>query len=185
MKVRTWDGPAARGLTDVVCCLYRVVFSEEPFNGTPEEFDGQRDYYPKMTARPGFRLATAQVDDEQGEFIGFGYGYLLPSDTTWWDGIDQPVPPEETREDGRRSFALIDFGVLPAWQGKGIGRAIHDELLGGSGAERATLAVQPKATRTEATYLRWGWRRAAHLTNSPGSTFPEFNLLVLDTLPRR
>jgi GNAT superfamily N-acetyltransferase len=180
--IRTWPGEEARELAGVVCGLYEQVFREPPFNGTVEEFAGQRDYYPEMTWRQGYRLTTAQAG---GEWVGFGYGYLLPSDSRWWERLDEPVTGEMAREDGHRTFALIDFGVLPAWQGKGIGHAVHDELLGGSGAERATLTVQPKARRTLEAYRRWGWSKVGHLTNDPSSLFPEFDVLLLAPLPRR
>jgi len=181
-EIRTWRDEAARGLADVVCDLYEQVFREPPFNGTADEFAGQREYYPEMSRRQGYRLTTAQVD---GEWVGFGYGYLLPSDSRWWDRLDEPVTGEMAREDGHRTFALIDFGVLPTRQGSGIGHAIHDELLGGSGAERATLTVQPKATRTLETYRRWEWTKVGHLTNDPSSPFPEFDVLLLDPMPKR
>jgi GNAT superfamily N-acetyltransferase len=161
--------------------MYEAVFREPPFNGDEKEFAGQRDYYPRMTERPGYRLATAAVD---GRYVGFGYGYLLPADTRRWERLDEPVDPEMARETGRRTFALIDFGVLPGWQGRGIGRAIHDELLGSSGAERATLSVQPKALQTHEIYRRWGWRRVAHITMDPPVPFPEFDILLLDAIPR-
>jgi hypothetical protein len=72
--------------------------------------------------------------------------------------------------------------VLPAWQGGGIGHAIHDELLRASGAERATLTVQPKGKRMLETYRQWGWKKVGHLTNAPSSLFPEFDVFLLDPI---
>lgn len=178
--VESFGGDEARGLADVVSGLYQAVFSLPPFSGDEAEFANQRSYFPAMTARPGFRLTTAKAGDE---YAGFGYGFLLPADTRWWTGLDDPVGAEFAREDGQRTFALIDYGVLPACSGRGIGRAIHDALLAGSGARRATLSVQPKAVETQEIYRRWGWRKVSSKTMDPPVPAPVFDILVLEAMP--
>jgi len=178
--IESRGGDEARGLADVVSGLYQAVFSLPPFSGDDAEFANQRSYFPAMTARPGFRLTTARAGDEH---VGFGYGFLLPADTRWWAGLDDPVSEEFGREDGHRTFALIDYGVLPGWRGRGAGRAIHDELLAGSGAARATLSVQPKAAETQEIYRRWGWRTVSAKTMDPPVPAPVFDILVLEQMP--
>ena len=180
--IESSDGDDARRLADVVCGLYQAVFSLPPFSGDAAEFANQRSYYPAMTTRPGFRLTTARAGDEH---VGFGYGFLLPADTRWWSGLADPVSEEFAREDDTRTFALIDYGVLPAWRGRGVGRAIHDELLAGSGARRATLSVQPKAVQTQEIYRRWGWRKVSSRKMDPPVPAPVFDILVLETMPVR
>ena len=180
--IESRDGDDARGLAAIVSGLYQAVFSLPPFSGDDAEFANQRSYYPVMTTRPGFRLTTASAGDEH---VGFGYGFLLPADTRWWTGLANPVGGEFAREDGHRTFAVIDYGVLPAWRGRGVGGAIHDELLGGSGARRATLSVQPKAVETEEIYRRWGWRKVSVKKMDPPVPAPVFDILVLDTMPVR
>ncbi len=180
--IESRSGEEARALAGVVCGLYQAVFSLPPFSGDDAEFANQRSYYPAMTARPGFRLTTARAGEEH---VGFGYGFLLPADTRWWAGLDDPVGGEFAREDGHRTFALIDYGVLPGWRGRGIGRAVHDVLLAGSGAARATLSVQPKATETQEIYRRWGWRTVSAKTMDPPVPAPVFDILVLEAMPVR
>lgn len=180
VSVETCSGEAARLLASAVCDLYEAVFSLPPFNGDEEEFAYIRRSYPKLAQRPGFWLTTARTAKE---LIGFGYGYPLQADTRWWHGLTEPVSDELARETGHRTFALIDYGVLPAWRGHGVGRMIHDELLGGSGAERATLSVQPKAEQTQAIYRRWGWRKVASIKMDPPVPAPVFDILLLDVLP--
>ncbi len=162
--IESRSGEEASVLAEVVSGLYQAVFSLPPFSGDDAEFANQRSYFPVMAERPGFRLTTARAGDE---YVGFGYGFLLPADTRWWTGLDDPVGEEFAREDGHRTFALIDYGVLPGWRGRGIGRAVHDELLAGSGARRATLSVQPKAAETLEIYRRWGWRAVSSKTMDP------------------
>ncbi len=180
VDIRTCDGDEARELAEIVCAMYEAVFSLPPFSGDAAEFANQRSYYPAMTARPGFRLTTARAG---GSYVGFGYGFLLPADTRWWSDLAEPVSVEFSRETGRRTFALIDYGVLPDWRGRGIGRAIHDELLGVSGAERATLSVQPKAADTRAIYRHWGWRKVSFKVMDPPVPAPVFDILVLEKMP--
>jgi hypothetical protein len=160
--------------------MYEAVFSLPPFDGDAAEFANQRSYYPRMTRRSGFRLATARIGDQ---YVGFGYGFPLPADTQWWSGLTKPVSGEFACEDGHRTFALIDYGVLPAWRGNGVGRAVHDEVLVGSGAERATLSVQPKAVETQAIYRHWGWRKVASKEMDPPVPAPVFDILVLEAMP--
>jgi len=182
VAVKTFDGDEARTLSGIVSDMYRAVFSLPPFNGDDAEFANQRSYFPSLTTRAGFRLATARAEDA---YAGFGYGFLLPAGTHWWTGLAEPVSAEFAREDGHRTFALIDYGVLPGWRGRGVGRAIHDELLGGSGAERATLSVQPKATETQAIYRQWGWRKVSYKEMDPPVPAPVFDILVLEKMPAK
>lgn len=158
------------------------MFSLPPFSGDAAEFENQRRYYPAMTGRPGFRLTVARVDHQ---YVGFGYGYLLPADTHWWQGLAEPVSEDLARETGHRTFAIIDYGVLSDWRGRGVGHAIHDKLLAGCGAERAALSVQPKAEETQAIYWRWGWRKVSSIEMDPPVPAPVFGILVLDVLPPR
>ncbi|MER5625259.1 GNAT family N-acetyltransferase [Streptosporangium sp. NPDC002544] len=167
-------------LTGTVCDLYQAVFSLPPFNGNRAEFANQRSYLPRLMDRPGFRLTTARSGPE---FVGFGYGYLLPADAGWWTGLAEPVDEEFAAETGTRTFAIIDYGVLPGWRGLGVGHRIHDELIAGSGAERATLSVQPRAARTRAIYRRWGWRKVSHKLLDPPIPAPVFDILVLEKIP--
>lgn len=167
-------------LLDVVSDLYRDVFAPPPFNATAETVLDQRGYFPKVAARPGFRLVLARFADR---FVGFGYGYLLPADSRWWHGVVEALDDAFTQEDGSRTFAVIDYGVPPGARGLGIGRAVHDSLLGDSGAQRATLAVRPTATETQAIYRRWGWRKVGHEIMKPPSPSPVFDILVLETMP--
>lgn len=176
------DSEEAGALLDVVNGLYREVFSLPPFNATEAAIQHQREYFPKVAARPGFRLTLARSSVEG--HVGFGYGYVLPADSSWWGGILEPLDEGFTRETGDRTFAVIDYGVLSAWRGSGVGRAVHNGLLSGAGAERATLSVRPTAVLTQAIYRHWGWRKVGHKMMDPVVTSPVFDILVLEEIPR-
>ncbi|MFI7643280.1 GNAT family N-acetyltransferase [Nonomuraea sp. NPDC049400] len=178
--ITSTSGAAALPFATVTADLFQQVFRQPPFSVNEATLARQRKYFPQLTNRPGFRLTLAQTADT---YLGFGYGYLLPSDSRWWSNIVEPLDEDFVQETGGRTFAIIDYGVLPRWRGCGIGRAIHDELLAGSGAARATLAVRPSAVETQAIYRRWGWRKIGHEIMEPPAPAPEFDVLVLNQMP--
>lgn len=180
IDVEIYGSDEAVGLVDVVNGLYREAFAGPPFNADEVVVANQRSYYPGVVTRPGFRLVMARLD---GVPAGFGYGYLLPEGSRWWSRIIEPLDEVFTRETGRRTFAVIDYGVLPAYRGTGVLRTVHDVLLAGSGAERGALAVRPTAVDTQAIYVHWGWRRVGHQLMDPPIPSPEFDILVLEKMP--
>ena len=181
VDIEVYGPDEAVSLVDVVNDLYRGAFAGPPFNADEVVVAHQRSYYPGVVARPGFRLVIARLD---GVAAGFGFGYLLPEGSQWWSRIIEPLDEAFTRETGRRTFAVIDYGVLPAYRGTGVGRTVHDVLLAGSGAERSTLSVRPTAVDTKAIYFHWGWRRVGHQLMDPPIPSPEFDILVLERMPR-
>ncbi|HVB42953.1 MAG TPA: GNAT family N-acetyltransferase [Streptosporangiaceae bacterium] len=174
--VQTHTPAAALDLAPTVCRLYRDVFSLPPFLGDEDEFQNQHSYYHDMLQRPGFLLTTAQDGNQP---IGFSYGYLLPQDTTWWRNLSAKLPAEFTHETGQRTFALIDFGVIPGHRGKGIGRAIEQATLKQTHAERATLTVQRKASDTQQIYLHWGWQNVGEKEGNLGGRPVVFDVYAL------
>ena len=96
----------------------------------------------------------------------------------WWDGLDAEPEPGFTAEDGQRTFALSEIMVRQELTGRGIARALHDQLLGGRHEKRATLLVEPENTVAYRAYQSWGWRKVARLR--PGwPDAPLFDVLIL------
>ncbi|SCF34689.1 Acetyltransferase (GNAT) family protein [Micromonospora viridifaciens] len=110
--------------------------------------------------RAGWELVAATVD---GELAGYVYGFPLSPDTRWWDGIQEPVPPGFTIEDGRRTFAISELLVGRAWQRRGIARALHNELMSNRSEERATLLVRSGNNAARSAYRAWGWQSVTSL----------------------
>lgn len=123
---------------------------------------------------PGFEIVIAYAD---GEPVGQAFGYTLPATSRWWEGLTTPVPDGFTAETGDRTFAFNELMVIPEWQGKGVAHALHDELLGGRGEERATLLVREDNTSAQTAYARWGWEKVGKLRPYPDS--PHFDAMVL------
>ncbi|WP_116025739.1 GNAT family N-acetyltransferase [Thermomonospora umbrina] len=131
----------------------------------------------RQAASPGFETVTARVD---GVLVGFAYGLPLSARSTWWEGLEPAAGEDFVAETGSRTFAVIDLAVLPAHRGRGLGRRLMAELLGGRSEERATLATNPNKRALQEMYERWGWRKAGRVPGGEGETQPVFDLYVID-----
>jgi GNAT superfamily N-acetyltransferase len=108
--------------------------------------------------QPGFALAEAR---HGGYLVGYASGMPLRPSTSWWRGLTTPLPPEATAEYPGRTFALTELLVRASWRRQGIGRELHDLLLGGRAEERATALVAPGALAAQRAFASLGWRKAA------------------------
>jgi len=165
------DGQAAEAMLDELCDAYADAYGVEP----GEKVDAFRGRASKQFARPGFALVTARAVER---LVGFAFGYVLQPDTHWWTGL-APAPGEDFEtETGARTFVLSEIEVRRAWQGSGVGRRIHDALLGDRREERATLATGPDA-EAQAVYLGWGWQSVGRVPGADGDYYSAYDLFVL------
>jgi GNAT superfamily N-acetyltransferase len=148
------DGELAGRWLEQICDLYDAVFSEQPFVWSPEDSAAHRRLLTELTSDPTLGITIAWQD---GDLVGFAYGYRLPATHAWWSGFPAPLPDDFVAEWEGRTFTLADFGVERLSRGRGIGRRLHDSLLAGRSEERVVLSVQPTALLTRQIYERWGW----------------------------
>jgi ribosomal protein S18 acetylase RimI-like enzyme len=123
--------------------------------------------------QPGFVLAEAR---HGGYLVAYASGLPLRPSTSWWKDLTTPLPADVTAEYPGRTFALTELLVRPSWRRQGIGRALHDLILGGRPEERATLTVPPGAQAAQAAFRAWGWRRIAR-TRGPAPGAPVLDVL--------
>lgn len=171
-------GSAEAILDSVVAPVYEASHAdviENPFYSTGRFVERVRGYL----RAPGFELVAAYEDDGP---VGLAFGYSLPVNARWWEGLTTTVDDGFTDETGSRTFALNEFMVVPERQGQGVAHALHDDLLRGHAEERATLLVREDNTSAQQAYARWGWRKVAKLQPYPDS--PHFDAMVLP-LPLR
>lgn len=134
--------------------VYQEVYAErlsDPFFD-PERFWQRLAGY---ASREGFELVTARQGDE---LIGFTLGETLPEGSTWWKGVKGDIDPTQLQETGRRTFAINELMVLPAWRRRGYAKLLSAALLDGRTEERATLLVRAENTSAYNAYLSWGFR---------------------------
>ncbi|WP_433654997.1 GNAT family N-acetyltransferase [Nocardia sp. CA-128927] len=169
----------AREQRDVVEALFRGSYAKSgnAFS-TPESFMRRFDSYTDPGRSGEFELVMARFE---GKPCGQAWGWPLPAKAAWWGGLslDDGDVAAFTVEDGSRTFALSEIMVLSELTGRGIARALHDELLGGRPERRATLLVRPENKRAYNTYRKWGWYRVGTLRPSWPDA-PTFDVLIHD-----
>lgn len=181
-----YDAAGARARRDVVRHIYEHAYTDAIAAGDPFDqvhtFMGRFDAYTDPGRAPGFDLVIAT---DEGEPVGQTWGWPLHPGAAGWDGLvlDEGDVDEFTREDGTRTFALSELMVVQSHIGRGIARALHDELLGDRPEQRASLLVIPDNARAYDRYLRWGWQRVGILRPSWPDA-PTYDVLDL-ALPLR
>ncbi|MCG0069249.1 GNAT family N-acetyltransferase [Streptomyces tricolor] len=175
------DGPEGARRLDAFLPAYAEVYAEPPYCEGPQDVTEFIEHFQVHTRRPGFRLVLARDEDE---VVGFAYGYHLAPDTRWWKNLqDAELPEEFTREDGRRTFAVIELAVRQAWRRRGIAAALHARLLDGLDVERVTLTVrpEPEAGPARAAYAAWGYRKAG--VSRPRDGAPLYDCMLRERSP--
>lgn len=167
---------AAAGFMDQLCEVYADAYGEVPGEDTNVKADAFRDRATGALGARNYELVTARAGDE---LIGFVFGYSLRQDRDWFAGLDPAPEPGFTDErGGERTVVLAEIEVRKAWQGKGIGRGLHDRFLGGRREERATLTANPAATATHTLYEGWGWQRVGTKPGRPGAYYRQYVMFV-------
>jgi GNAT superfamily N-acetyltransferase len=167
----------APAILDEVCAVYADAYGH-----LPSGEDGGvkvaafRERATKAMRRPSFEMVTAHVS---GDLAGFAFGYALTAATHWWDDLVPAPPSGFFDEDGHRTVVLAEIAVRQRWQGSGVGRRLHEEVLGHREEQRATLATGPGADTARAIYEGWGWEKLGVVPGTIGDYFSEYTLYVL------
>ncbi|MFE9635743.1 GNAT family N-acetyltransferase [Streptomyces sp. NPDC006463] len=145
ITIELLDGSAAVQAGNAFELIYAEAFAEPPYNETDDDVAAAFRRFPVQARNPTFRAALARTED--GEPIGMAYGHPLGPATVWWDELTEPVPDDMRREDGQRTFGLMELNVHPAgkaasaayraWGYRKIGEArpwgegadLHDVML--------------------------------------------------------
>lgn len=176
LSFQRFDAAGARAQRGIVALVHGDAYADRMASGgtfdSRETFMARFDAY---TSREGFDLVIGYL---YGEPVGQSWGWALPPNSAWWQGMRPEPEPGFTVEDGTRTFALSEIMVRQNWTGRGIAHALHDELLRGRRETRATLLVRPENTTAYRAYTRWGWSKVAQLR--PGwPNAPLMDVLIL------
>ncbi|MEV1016927.1 GNAT family N-acetyltransferase [Micromonospora sp. NPDC049751] len=171
LQLRHHSAGEAEGILDQLVDLYLEVYAGGGEFYSEDRYRRQLDLHMQ---RVGWELVIAEVD---GSLVGYIYGFPLPAETRWWEGLHDPVPPGFTDEDGTRTFAISELMVRPAWRRRGIAAALHDGLIAARTEQRTTLLVRPDNVAAQNAYRSWGYTKVTKLR--PGwENAPTFDVLV-------
>ncbi|MFE5537381.1 GNAT family N-acetyltransferase [Streptomyces sp. NPDC056492] len=176
IAIEQLDGPAAALAEDAFRLVYAEAFAEPPYAETETDVAAAFRRFRSQIRKRTFLGFLATADD--GEPVGMAYGYSLGPQTGWWDQLTEPVPEDMRREDGRRTFGLMELAVRAAWRRRGVARRLHETLLVTTDAERVLLNVHPDSQAAVAAYRAWGYRKVGDAR--PGAGAPLHAVMLLD-----
>lgn len=177
ITVKPLGGSAAGQSEPAFRLIYAEVFAEEPYAETPESVEAAFHRFRSQVRKPTFRSAIARTAD--GVPVGIAYGYPLSATTGWWDRLAIPAPADLRREDGHRTFGLMEFAVRKRWRRLGVGRRLHEALLAGGDEERVLLNALPEAEAAQSAYRSWGYHRVGEAHPWEGAALHDVMLLQL------
>ncbi|HEU0165247.1 MAG TPA: GNAT family N-acetyltransferase [Thermomicrobiales bacterium] len=109
---------------------------------------------PEMVAYPDF-LATVAIAEEQ--IVGFSCGHAATPHLPWSDRVYRSLRDAGHDAWTRDPFEIADVAVDPAWQNRGIGRLLLDDLIDQITQPRAILVTYHGDHPAKRFYLRAGW----------------------------
>jgi GNAT superfamily N-acetyltransferase len=95
--------------------------------------------------------------DSEGVIAGFVYGYLSQPGRWWHDTVAPAIREHGKGEYLNDAFEFVEFAVLPEFQGRGIGTALHDRILSQTSQAHALLSTDAETNPAHDLYLRLGW----------------------------
>ena len=146
--------------------LYAVVFSAPPYHRTESQVNGFRDALRRQMRFVGFTAFRAAAGTRT---LGFGYGYTSMPHHGWHRTVAAALGAQ-SRSWLTNCFALAELAVHPDAQGFGIGRALHDALIGAQPHPRAVLSTLATPGPAQAMYVSAGWRLLADDVRFPRSS---------------
>ncbi|MGE7389329.1 GNAT family N-acetyltransferase [Streptomyces sp. NPDC004126] len=175
-NVERLDGTAAAKAEDAFRLVYAEAFAEPPYGETEADVAVAFRRFRSQARNSTFAGALATTVD--GEPVGMAYGIRLGPQAVWWDQLTEPVPEDMRREDGRRTFGLMELAVRAAWRRQGLAHRLHDALIGTTDAERALLNVHPDNKAAVAAYRAWGYQKVGDAHPWPGAPLHYVMLLA-------
>lgn len=136
---------------DAIATVYATAFKVAA--NAAERF--MTDALDRHRAYPGFSGLLAQ--DENGNVLGFTYGYHSQAGQ-WWHDLVRPSLAGASHADWLDdAFEFVELAVAPGFQGQHIGSRLHDALLRDAPGRTALLSTLPGDTPATRLYRSRGW----------------------------
>jgi GNAT superfamily N-acetyltransferase len=170
VEILSLNRESLRPVVDELAEVYRLAFSQPPYNEKRAEGNGFASRLRFHSLRNGFRcfMAREMVSDTT---VGFAYGYNGGSGLWWFDLVNDALTREDVHYWLADYFEFVELAVIPDYQGQRIGSQLHDRLLAGLAQRTAVLSTIQSETRAMQLYTRRGWTPIAHNVHFPGDDF--------------
>jgi ribosomal protein S18 acetylase RimI-like enzyme len=123
-------------------------------SSTRRQFGGDR--LPRHAGREGFRFFGAF--GPRARLLAFVYGYTGAPGQWWYDKVAAALDATARAAWVEQPhFELTELAVEPAYQGRGIGSALHDVVLDGLPHGRALLSALADNEPVLRFYRKRGW----------------------------
>lgn len=140
---------------------------------SPEIVVQRRDIIAGHTSYRGF-VAAGVFDppppDDDGQLVGFGYGYLGAVGQWWHDVVASALGRGGSKRWLRDGFELAELHVLPEFQGRGLGRALLLDVLSRTDAKHVVLSTPDIDSPARALYRSHGFADLVCDFYFPGSS---------------
>ncbi|WP_051886483.1 N-acetyltransferase [Streptomyces hygroscopicus] len=183
ITVERLDGAGAAQAEDAFTLVYAEAFTEPPYCQTSKDVEVNFRRFRSQVRKATFRAALARTGE--GVPVGIAYGYPLSAHTGWWDRLITPVDDELRREDGHRTFGLMELAVRAPWRRLGVARRMHEAVLTGTTTERVLLNARPDVEAAQAAYRSWGYHKVGEAHPWEGAVLHDVMVLDLRGRPHR
>jgi GNAT superfamily N-acetyltransferase len=149
--------------------VYAAAFGGPPYLEGPAEAEAFAERVGRYARdRDGFRFATVH---DGGALVGVALAVLARPGDRWRDRAAAAL--DEATVDrwlGPLCLEVVHVAVLPAAQGRGLGRLLHDVLVAGGPAPTGLLGCDPAAEPARRLYVGRGWRVLTDAFGADGDT---------------
>ncbi|TDQ52536.1 GNAT family N-acetyltransferase [Actinorugispora endophytica] len=151
-----------------------------------EQVFGRQAIMRQHAAYPLFHSVTAVTPE--GDAVGFAYGFHGRAGQWWHDVVTRELErgdPSAARRWFADSFEIAEVHVLPAWQGRGIGRAVLHRLTAARAERAAVLSTHTGRTPARSLYGSLGFVDVLTDFYFPGSPEQAFAIMAAPLPLRR
>jgi ribosomal protein S18 acetylase RimI-like enzyme len=147
-----------------------LAVQAQAFGLSEEEIAVRRHIVLRHLANPGARALGAT--SSTGRLVGFVYG--MPNDRAqWWSSVVEPYLRRAGNEGWLDdSFTITELHVLPAYQGRGIGRRLITTLTDAVAEPRSILSAIDTESPARALYRKLGYHDLARRVLFPSAPCP-------------
>jgi ribosomal protein S18 acetylase RimI-like enzyme len=175
-SVEAWTGTQFAARVDEAMAIYAQAMGYSRYAGSQRAVTARRH-----AANEGFASRAALLED--GTLVGFGYGYTTLPGQWWHDLVRRALPGELAPLWLGDAFELSELHVLPAFQGRGVGRQLLTHLADGLAHSAMLLSTPDADTRAFRLYRDLGFQDLRRGYLFPGDARPFAVLGVRLPLP--